>query len=70
MVENFSFQIQTKRFVIGKGVTFDAGGICLKDCETLAEFRGDMSGAAVVVAVIRACACLRLPLNITGNRLV
>lgn len=52
--------------LIGKGVTFDSGSLDLKSCEELRHMRGDMAGAACVLAVTRAAARLRLPLNIRG----
>ncbi|XP_043790439.1 cytosol aminopeptidase-like isoform X2 [Apis laboriosa] len=51
---------------IGKGVTFDAGGISLKPSADMDEMRADMSGAACVVAAIRAAAELKLKLNVIG----
>lgn len=50
----------------GTGITFNSGGLCLKDCKDMSDFRGSMAGAAIVVAVIRAAASLSLPINITG----
>lgn len=52
--------------LVGKGVTFDSGGLCLKTCEELKHMRGDMAGAGVVVAAIRAASALQLPLNLRG----
>lgn len=52
--------------LIGKGVTFNSGGLCLKSCKQQRYMRGDMSGAATVVAAARAVAGLQLPLNIRG----
>lgn len=53
--------------LVGKGVTFDSGGLCLKHpCHVLKHMRGDMAGAATVVAATRAAAALRLPINIRG----
>lgn len=52
--------------LIGKGTTFNSGGICLWDCRDMLEMRGDMSGAAVVVAVIKTAAMLGLKQNIRG----
>lgn len=52
--------------LIGKGTTFNSGGLCLRDAEGMKLFRADMSGAACVVAVIRAAAQLNLPLNLVG----
>ncbi|XP_026850070.1 cytosol aminopeptidase-like [Drosophila persimilis] len=52
--------------LVGQGVTYDAGGLCLKEKHELFHMRGDMTGAAVVVACCRAVAGLRLPVNIRG----
>ncbi|XP_013101981.1 cytosol aminopeptidase-like [Stomoxys calcitrans] len=52
--------------LVGQGLTYDCGGICLKDKQDLFEMRGDVTGAAVVVAACRAIASLRLPVNIRG----
>ncbi|XP_014261691.1 cytosol aminopeptidase-like [Cimex lectularius] len=52
--------------LVGKGITFDSGGLCLKTCPDMKHMRGEMSGAAVVVAVCRAAAALQLPINIRG----
>lgn len=52
--------------LIGSGVTFDSGGLCLKPKEEMVNMRGDMQGAAAVVATARAIAALRLPINIRG----
>ncbi|BES99158.1 manganese ion Hypothetical protein [Nesidiocoris tenuis] len=49
---------------IGKGVTFDSGGLCLSKCEGMSKFRGDLAGAAVVVALFKAVAMLALPINL------
>ncbi|KAL6262665.1 hypothetical protein P5V15_005458 [Pogonomyrmex californicus] len=52
--------------LVGKGVTFDAGGISLKPSSEMDEMRADMSGAACVAATIRATAELKLKKNIIG----
>ncbi|KAK9500510.1 hypothetical protein O3M35_001762 [Rhynocoris fuscipes] len=52
--------------LIGKGVTFDSGGLCLKKREALTNMRGDMGGAAAVVATMRAITTMKLPLNVRG----
>ncbi|CAD7002754.1 cytosol aminopeptidase [Ceratitis capitata] len=52
--------------LVGQGITYDSGGLCLKDLQELVHMRGDMTGAAVVVAACRAIAGLRLPVNIRG----
>lgn len=50
--------------MIGQGTTYDSGGLCLRNFSDLRHLRGDMTGAAVVVATCRAVATLRLPINI------
>ncbi|XP_075154959.1 cytosol aminopeptidase-like [Haematobia irritans] len=52
--------------MVGQGLTYDCGGLCLKPKQELFEMRGDVTGAAVVVATCRAIANLRLPVNIRG----
>lgn len=52
--------------LIGKGVTFDSGSLDLKSCEDLRHMRGDMAGAACVLAIVRSAARLKLPINIRG----
>jgi aminopeptidase len=50
--------------LIGKGVTFDSGGLALGKCSDMKHKRGDMAGAACVVAACRACSALQLPINV------
>ncbi len=52
--------------LIGKGVTFDSGGISIKPWEKMNEMKSDMAGGAATVAAIAACAALRLPLRVVG----
>lgn len=52
--------------LVGQGVTYDAGGLCLKEYPELRNMRGDMTGAAIVVAAFRAISTLRIPINIRG----
>ena len=52
--------------IVGKGITFDSGGISLKPPDKMEEMKADMSGGAAVLAVIRAAAELGLPLNLVG----
>jgi leucyl aminopeptidase len=51
---------------IGKGVTFDAGGISLKPAANMAEMKYDMAGAAAVVAAMQAVAEEQPALKVTG----
>ncbi len=52
--------------LVGKGVTFDTGGISLKDPPTMDEMKFDMSGAAAVLATLSLAAELKLPLRVIG----
>jgi leucyl aminopeptidase len=52
--------------LVGKGVTFDSGGISLKDPPGMDEMKFDMSGAAAVIALVTMAAQLRLPLHLVG----
>jgi leucyl aminopeptidase len=51
---------------VGKGVTFDSGGLSLKPTESMADMKMDMAGAATVIGAIQAVAALRLPVNVVG----
>jgi len=50
--------------LIGKGITFDSGGISLKDPPAMDEMKFDMSGGAAVLGAMRAVAELQLPINL------
>lgn len=52
--------------LVGKGVTFDSGGLSLKTNEQMLDMKGDMAGAATVLAAVSAIAELRLPVNVLG----
>ncbi len=52
--------------LIGKGITFDTGGISLKPGEAMDEMKFDMCGAASVLGTMQAAAALKLPLNIVA----
>jgi leucyl aminopeptidase len=52
--------------LIGKGITFDSGGISIKPGAGMHEMKHDMSGGAAVIGALRAAALLRLPLHIVG----
>ena len=51
---------------VGKGVTFDTGGVSIKPAASMDEMKYDMAGAASVFGLIRACAELGLRANVTG----
>jgi leucyl aminopeptidase len=52
--------------LVGKGVTFDSGGISIKPSANMAEMKMDMSGAAAVIGTLQAVAALGLPLHLVG----
>jgi leucyl aminopeptidase len=52
--------------LVGKGITFDSGGISIKPSEGMERMKDDMSGAAGVLAILQAVSQLRLPLHLVG----
>ena len=52
--------------LVGKGITFDSGGISIKPSDKMDEMKFDMCGAATVLGVFKAAATLRLPVNLVG----
>ena len=55
---------ETNVALVGKGVTFDSGGISIKPSENLEEMKGDMAGGAAVIAAISAIAQLKPKINV------
>ncbi len=52
--------------LVGKGITFDTGGISIKPAAEMDEMKFDMCGAASVLGTLKAVAQMRLPLNVVG----
>jgi leucyl aminopeptidase len=52
--------------LVGKGITFDSGGISIKPSEKMERMKDDMSGAAAVMAAMQAASELQLPLHLVG----
>ncbi len=52
--------------VVGKGITFDSGGISLKPSEGMEAMKEDMAGAATALGTLRAVAALKLPVRVIG----
>ena len=52
--------------LVGKGITFDTGGISLKPGADMHRMKGDMGGAAAVIGALRAVALLDVPLRVVG----
>ena len=58
---------ETPRVVlVGKGITFDTGGLQVKPVDGMVGMKTDMSGAAIVLAVLAACRDLDVPVRVTG----
>ncbi|WP_020662472.1 leucyl aminopeptidase family protein [Amycolatopsis benzoatilytica] len=51
---------------VGKGITFDTGGISIKPADGMHLMRTDMAGGAAVIAAVRAIAELKLPVRVTA----
>ena len=52
--------------LVGKGITFDAGGISIKPSEGMSDMKGDMAGGAAVMAAMKAIAQLKPRINVTA----
>jgi leucyl aminopeptidase len=59
-------QITKKVGLVGKGVTFDTGGISIKPSEGMWQMKCDMAGAAAVIGAVEATARLQLPVHLIG----
>jgi leucyl aminopeptidase len=51
---------------VGKGITFDSGGISIKSADGMERMKYDMSGGAAVIGALRAAALLKVPHNVIG----
>ena len=58
---------RAKVALVGKGITFDSGGLSIKPAAKMDQMTSDMSGAAAVVATVLAAARLRLPIAVTAT---
>jgi leucyl aminopeptidase len=52
--------------LVGKAITFDSGGICIKPGDKMEEMKWDKCGGCAVLGIMRAAALLRLPVNLLG----
>ena len=55
-----------KVVLVGKGITFDTGGISIKPAAKMDQMKHDMAGGAAVLGAVRAAAELKLPVNVIG----
>jgi leucyl aminopeptidase len=51
---------------VGKGLTFDSGGLCLKPADGMMDMKMDMAGAATTIAIVLSAARLKLPVEVHG----
>ncbi len=61
-----SGRARRKVAIIGKGITFDSGGLDLKPADGMLRMKNDMSGAAAVLAVMRALPSFKPPVEVHG----
>src|SRR5690606_21658724 len=52
--------------LVGKGITFDSGGLSLKPLKSMETMKSDMSGAAAVMHIVLAAARANMPIGVTG----
>jgi leucyl aminopeptidase len=52
--------------LVGKGITFDTGGISIKPADGMERMKDDMAGGAAVIGAMRALALLKAPINVIG----
>ncbi|MCI0611366.1 leucyl aminopeptidase family protein, partial [bacterium] len=57
---------KTHIILVGKGITFDSGGLSLKPEKAMEHMKSDMAGAATALACVRAAAELQLPIKVTA----
>ena len=66
IMEHMPIKSQEPIVIVGKGITFDTGGISLKPSPNMDEMKYDMSGAGSVIGVMKACVEMNLKKNIVG----
>jgi leucyl aminopeptidase len=52
--------------LVGKGVTYDSGGLSIKSTSGMLEMKADMAGGAAVIGIIKAAAMMKLPIELIG----
>ncbi len=68
IVMHYKPKVKAKRKIalVGKGVTYDTGGLSIKPTQGMLEMKADMAGGATVIGTIKAAAELKLPYEIIG----
>ena len=64
---NGGFKGQQPIVLVGKGLIYDSGGLCLKPWKNMSSMKMDMSGAAAVYGIIKSISELDLPINVVGT---
>ncbi|GBD92297.1 cytosol aminopeptidase [bacterium BMS3Abin04] len=59
-------KVKKKIVLVGKGVTYDSGGLSIKPTDGMIEMKADMAGAAAVIGIIKSAALLNLPFELIG----
>ena len=59
-------ELSDRTVLIGKGITFDTGGLNLKTGDFMQHMKGDMAGAAAVIGAMLAISSLKIPANVTA----
>ena len=66
MIYKPSVEIKKKIALVGKGITFDSGGLDLKPASSMRHMKGDMSGSAITLAVMKALVLLKPDIEVHG----
>jgi len=59
-------RVKKRVAIVGKGITFDSGGLSLKPAKSMETMKDDMSGAATILAVMKLLPALKLPVEVYG----
>ena len=66
VVMDYNPEAEDSIALVGKGITFDSGGLNIKPFEGMRDMKQDMAGAATVIATVAAASILKLPLRVIG----
>jgi leucyl aminopeptidase len=58
---------KTRVALVGKGITFDSGGLCIKGAKDMEWMKSDMGGAAAVIAAVTLVAALKVPVEVIAT---
>ena len=66
MIYKPSGEVKKRIALVGKGITFDSGGLDLKPASSMRQMKGDMSGSAITLAVMKALVLLKPDIEVHG----